>query len=298
MRWVGRCNRQWPDIILACGVTLLVLSAAAENFPSLLPPQELVRAVVANELKPDPPDAPRLAYRDHKQNSRGSQTELLVETRRTMVGLIVERDGRPLTAQERENEMARVQRFVNDPEELKKKARREKEDSDHEAEIMRALPDAFIYTFAGKEMGHADLGEDGVELLRFNFEPNPNYSPPTRVERVLTGMKGFVLLDPKQYRLAEIDGTLFRSVDFGWGFLGSLNKGGHFIVRQAEVAPRQWAVTTMDLAFSGKILLLKSLNVQSKDVFSDFRTVPGNLTFAEGLQMLEKRQSDLAQNSP
>jgi hypothetical protein len=110
-------------------------------------------------------------------------------------------------------------------------------------------------------------------------------------------MKGFVLIDRKENRLAEIDGTLFRSVDFGWGILGRLEKGGHFIVKQADVGGARWELTSMDLSFYGKIFLVKNFKVQSKDVFSDFRPVRGDLTFAEGLTLLEKEQSELDQNS-
>jgi hypothetical protein len=302
MGWTGPSNSRFGGVVSACYIFILVAlpvasAAAGDRSSPSIPPQQLIREVVTNELKPDPPGTTKFAYRDHKENAHGSQTELLVEAKETMVGLIVERDGRPLTAQEHENELARVRRFVNDPEELKKKEHREKEDADHEAQIMRALPDAFVYTFAGKEDGHIDLGEEGVELIKLNFEPNPNYVPPTRVEQVLAGMKGFVLIDPRENRLAEIDGTLFRSVEFGWGILGRLEKGGHFIVKQADVGGDHWELTSMDLAFSGKILLVKNLKVHSKDVFSDFRPVPANLTFAEGLELLEKQQSELAQNS-
>ena len=39
------------------------------------------------------------------------------------------------------------------------------------------------------------LGKTGNPLVRLKFHPNPNYEPPTRVEQVLTGMQGVVLVD-------------------------------------------------------------------------------------------------------
>ena len=44
----------------------------------------------------------------------------------------------------------------------------------------------------------------------------------------------------------------------------------------------------MDLTFTGKLLLFKSLNIKSTEIYSDFRPVPSNLTFAQGAEMLKK----------
>jgi hypothetical protein len=52
----------------------------------------------------------------------------------------------------------------------------------------------------------------------------------------------------------------------------------------------------MDLAFTGKVLLFKSLNIKSTEVYSDFRPVPSSLTFAQGAEMLKKEIATVAEN--
>jgi hypothetical protein len=52
----------------------------------------------------------------------------------------------------------------------------------------------------------------------------------------------------------------------------------------------------MALAFTGKILLFKTLAIKSEEVFSDFRRVPAGTTFAQGIEMLKAREASLAQN--
>ena len=47
--------------------------------------------------------------------------------------------------------------------------------------------------------------------------------------------QGVILIDPTECRIAKIDGTLFKEVSFGWGILGHLDKGGHFLVEQRDV---------------------------------------------------------------
>jgi hypothetical protein len=52
----------------------------------------------------------------------------------------------------------------------------------------------------------------------------------------------------------------------------------------------------MSLRFTGRILLFKSINIISDEVLSDFRRVPPNLTFAQGVELLEAEQAKLARN--
>jgi hypothetical protein len=116
------------------------------------------------------------------------------------------------------------------------------------------------------------------------------------VEQVLTGMEGNVLVDPKKGRIARIDGTLAKEVGFGWGILGHLDPGGRFLVDQADVDGGNWEVTRMELKITGKVLFFKTLHFNSTKTYSDFRPAPPNLSFAEGVELLKKRQAALSKN--
>jgi hypothetical protein len=284
----------------AAGVLIVATSAAvalAQNTPATVSAQELVRETVRNEIKAaNDASCARHMFRSRKQTGQGSQTKLFVETKDGMAGLLLANNDQPLTPEQRQAEEERVERFLANQAELQKKRKKEKEDADHTLQIMKALPDAFIYEADGTESGRDRVGKPGGELLRLNFRPNPKYDAPSRVEQVLTGMHGYVLIDPQRRRLALIDGTLFKEVGFGWGILGHLDKGGHFLVQQGDVGDGSWDVTRMSLNFTGKIILFKSLKLQSEEVFSDFRPVPSTLSFADGLKMLKKEGAMLAEN--
>jgi hypothetical protein len=114
------------------------------------------------------------------------------------------------------------------------------------------------------------------------------------VEEVLAGMQGYVLIDAERHRLARIDGTLFKEVGFGWGILGHLDRGGRFIVQQQEVGDNLWEISCMTLTFSGRILLFKRLDLNSTEVFSRFKRVPADLTFAQALDLLKKEEASAA----
>ena len=96
-------------------------------------------------------------------------------------------------------------------------------------------------------------------------------------------MQGDLLLDAVHYRIASIDGTLFKEVSFGWGILGHLDRGGRFVVHQAAVDDNLWEISGMSLKFTGKILLIKSLSIESTEVFTGFKQVSPDLTYTQAL---------------
>lgn len=262
-----------------------------------IPAVELVRRAVGNETKPDRSPV-KFMFREDKKTPRGTQSRLIVETNQAMVGMTIANDGKPLRAEEQEAERKRIQRFVDDPEELRKKQSKEKEDEEHTARIVKALPDAFVYEYGETASGTKGVGKPGDPLVRLNFHPKPDYQPPTHVEQVLAGMQGVLLIDTKANRIAKIDGTLMKEVGFGWGILGHLDRGGHFLVEQGDVGYGQWEVTRMDLSFTGKVLLFKSLNVQSDERFRDFHPVANDLSFAQGIELATKEAQNQGYSCP
>jgi hypothetical protein len=266
--------------------------SSSEDSPS---PLELVRAAVANEVAAANNSSKHM-FRSRKQTPQASQTRLYVETREAMAGITVAYNDKPLTPEQMQGEEARLAGLVGHPDQLSRKHTQEQDSAERTLRIVKALPDAFLYDYDGEERGTADLGKDGNRLVRLTFRPNPAYAPPSRVEQVLQGMQGFVLIDSTARRIARIDGTLFKEVGFGWGILGHLDKGGHFLVEQRDVGDGSWDISRMALKFTGKILLFKTIAINSEEVFSDFRRVPADTTFAQGVEMLKAEEAKLAGN--
>jgi len=283
--------------MLLMALALNLGSRSAAQGPPALTPSELVRRAVENEVRNNN-QGPKYMCRQRKETPAGSQTKLMVETRDAMVGMVVANNDQPLDQEQRRAEYGRIERFVNDPAELEHKQRQEKESAVRVALILKALPDAFLYEYDGTETARPGVGKPGDPLLRLKFRPNPRYEPPSHVEQVLVGMQGVVLIDAQAERIARIDGTLFKDVGFGWGILGRLDRGGRFQVDQADVSDNHWTIARMNLTFTGKMLLFKSINIKSTEIYSDFHPVPADLTFAQGLQLLKEQQAAVAQNQP
>jgi len=276
-------------VLVLASFTIIPSAVGRDNAPLL--PAELVRQAVQNETSAN---GQHFMFRDERRTPHISETKLVVEARDATAGIIILKDGHPLSAQEQQAEQARLENYVRNPDELNRKRKQEKEDTDRTLRILKALPDAFLYQADGTQEGTVGVGRPGDRLVRLKFRPNPAYDPPTRVEQVLTGMAGTLLVDATEKRIAEINGTLEKEVGFGWGILGHLDSGGRFVVQQADVGDKQWELTRMELAFTGKILLFKKLAIRSSDIFSGFRPVPKDLSFAQAVELLKQEASRIA----
>jgi len=265
------------------------------SLPQDLTPAALLREAIKNEVAATKDTPARHMFRSRKQTSRGSQTKLYVETSDAMAGMVIANNEQPLSPQQLQGELDHLAGLEHNPDQLRTKHSREKEDADRTLRMVRALPDAFLYDYETTEVAAPGTGDAGDKLVRLKFRPNPNYSPPSRVEQVLTGMRGYVLIDTAKMRIAKIDGTLFKDVSFGWGILGHLDQGGHFLVEQAELDDGAWEITHMSLNLTGKILFFKSINIVSDETLTDFRHVAPDLTFAQGVEMLKAEHARLAE---
>jgi hypothetical protein len=282
----------WPAAGALCLLTAATAAAQAAK-PLEVSADELVRVTVANEVAAANNTTVKHIFCSRKRTPKGSQTRLYVETNDAMAGMLIAVNDEPLTPQQQQGEMNHLAWLARNPEQLRRKQAQEKKDADLTLRIVKALPDAFRFTYADAP---ASSGPNS-KFVRLNFTPNPAYSPPSRVEQVLQGMQGYLLIDPEHKRIARIDGTLFKDVAFLWGILGHLDKGGRFLVTQAGLGDGSWEITKMDLNIAGKILLFKTISMVSDEVLSDFRRVPDNLTFAQGVELLKAEQEKLAHAS-
>lgn len=255
-----------------------------------------MRATVANEVAAANNRAVKFMFCSRKQTSKGVQDKVYAEANEAVASMAVSDSEHPLSPQQQSAETKKLAQLANSPSDLRRKQEHGNQELDHTIRIVRALPDAFTYEYVGTENAEPGLGKPGSQLVRLHFKPNPSYSPPSTVEQVLQGMEGDVLIDPVAHRMARMDATLFKEVAFGWGIFGRLDKGGSFRVQQADAGDGNWVITETNLRMTGKILLVKSLNLTSDEVFSNFHRLPEDTPFARAVEMLKAEQQRLAQN--
>jgi len=237
---------------------------------------QYVREVVKNQIASDAKDHTHWRYRIHREDEKGTQDRDVIDTREGQLARTLLINGRPLTAEERASDEARMKKLVEDPGERAKREKREKDDSEKATQMFKAIPDAFVFKYDGEENG----------TLRLTFFPNPHYDAPTRELQVFKSMSGKMWIDHAAGRLTRLEGTLFEDVTFGWGLLGRLNKGGTFSISQTRVSDDHWEIVALDVKMSGKAVIFKSINVKQMQRLTEFRRVSDDLTIAQAYKLL------------
>jgi len=255
-------------------------------------PVDLMRRATQNEIAAaGPPTPPYFMYKDHTQWKAHSVTTENIETSEGGLSRTIAKNGKALSQSEQAEADQQLKSFAYDADARRKKRQSNREDDQRSITMMRSLPDAFDYTVTG-----ITKGPNGNEMVHLAFKAKPGWNAPTRETRVLEGMSGDIVVDQTAMRIAEINGTLFKDVDFGWGILGRLFKGGKFIVHQADVGEGKWHETVETLEFTGRVLIFKSLTIWSTETMTNFRPVPSNLTTAQALQLLQNPDEVVAQS--
>jgi hypothetical protein len=278
---------------LACGLLAasslytVAQTPQANQAPSTQVPDAvaLVRRASQNELNPTDPPSP-VRYKLRKQDDKGVTTKEIVETKDGDVARLVAKDDKPLTPEDEKAELDRLNNLLAHPEIQEHRHKREKEDNDRANELIRMLPDAFLYTYIG-----LTTGPNGP-AHRLSFKPNPNFKAPDREGEVYHGMEGELWIDQGQERIIKLDAHLIADVNFGWGILGKLYKGGSLTIEQKDVGHRHWEATLLRLNLTGMALMIKPLSFRTTETSTDFQPVPLNMPYQDAVHMLLKNDTN------
>jgi hypothetical protein len=259
-------------------IILLGIPARPQSVPnSPVSANDLVRRVVTNELTFQD-DHTNWMYRLEKEQYGKKQVEEIVETKEGSLSRLLSVNGLPLTPKQQTEEDERGRELMTSRSAQQKLRRSLEAETLQGRRLFKMLPDAFVFSYAG----------GGGNLVKLSFRPNPSFHAPSLEARVFHDMEGEMWIDCKQERLAGFDGHLTQAVKFGFGVLGHLDKGGHFEVRQAEVVPGHWDMTTLSLEMTGRALLFASIGVQKKENHQDFHRVPDDLTLTQAADILNR----------
>jgi hypothetical protein len=262
---------------LFSAILLAATASAAHATEPAQTPQQLIKDVVYNELV-DHRQHGFFEYVDAKRLGQQTIVKAEVETRTGRISRMLSTDGKPLTADEEAEESRRLETLLRDPSQQQKLLRDYQGDEDRIARIVALLPNGFLYKYDGIE------GDD----IRLRYEPNPDFKPPTYEARVFHGMAGTIWVNAREKRLSRLEGRLVSNVDFGYGLLGRLDKGGTFNMERVKVAGGGWKTSVLDVHITGHVILLKSIGKDQEEVRSQFRQVPSDISLEQAETMLNQ----------
>ena len=259
----------------------LVLALAQTTVKTPFDGAGLVRRAVQHRLDMDE-GHPMLRYVVRRKDARRETTKEIIETKDGDVARLIAVDGKPLSAEEERTEMERLDFLSAHPELEEHRHRSEMKDQARIDRMLGMLPDAEIYTLEG--IVPCDAGM----CYRMKFIPNPQFVPPDIESEFLRGFAGSVWIDQAQERLTRLDAHLIEDIDFGFGILGKVNKGGTAELRQTDVGGQEWKLTELKVNLVGRALLFKALNIQIEEEASDFSPVASGMSYRDAIRILKK----------
>ncbi|MBX7172571.1 MAG: hypothetical protein K1X72_16505 [Pyrinomonadaceae bacterium] len=105
------------------------------------------------------------------------------------------------------------------------------------------------------------------EVIVFDFEPNPEFKPQTRMEKLFAFCTGAVWVDEKTKQVVRLDSVLTKS--FG-NFIGKAKQGASFSLENELVNNEIWLPQQADVNLSIKILFA-GFNINNLIKYSDYK---------------------------
>ncbi|HEY9127508.1 MAG TPA: hypothetical protein VIM62_10300 [Acidobacteriaceae bacterium] len=252
----------------------------------------LVREVVYNELH-DHDSHGYWRYWIEKHKGRESSLQEQVESADGPVTRMVAENGKPIPASLSAEEEQHLTRLLESSSEQAEHRKAYVEDENRIGRILALLPEAFLY----QPLDDQRLG--GVLCRHFRFQPNPAYPAHSIEARIFHAMTGELWIGADSKRLVRLDGQLQDNVDFGYGILGRLYKGGWFRLERTEVGAGgghgDWKTQRLEVHMQGRAMLFKTIARETSEVRGGFTPVP-RLTLQQAVNMV-RSESPLAFNA-
>jgi hypothetical protein len=230
--------------------------------------QQLVEQAVRTELAADAADHTHWLY---YEEDRTPDTQLKQWVAQSNIGdlkRVLEQNGRALSAEEQQS---RIDSFIASPEAQQKQRKSGQQDDRQATQMLRLLPQAFLWTRTGERDGNTTL----------HFTPDPKFDPPTWESRVFAAMEGDMTVNDAQHRIVSIKGRIIHEVKFWGGLLGDIRTGGTFNVERREIDSGEWQITNTHVHIQGHALLFKNISDQEDDDKTHFKQLPGNISSAD-----------------
>jgi hypothetical protein len=133
---------------------------------------------------------------------------------------------------------------------------------DHD--LMREMTKAFDFQLAGQE------AVNGHDCYVLTAAPRPGYQPTSRDTKVLTGMRGKMWIDSREYQWVKVHAEVFRPVAFGL-FIAHVQPGTEFTLEESPVGAGLWMPTRLVTKVHATAFMVWSRNYTDDETYSDYR---------------------------
>jgi hypothetical protein len=253
-------------------------AAQAQNRTPVESPQQLVADVMYNELRDRQCDS-FWQYRSVRISGSQDVVRQQVETSQGPIFRILDDHNRPLDARQRQKEDERLHELVSKPGAMNSALQDHLKDEERMARVIKMFPDAFLFEYDGPAEG---------DEVRLTYRSNPAYTPSTYEGRVIHALTGTLTVNQRLKRMIDMKGQMLERVDFGYGLLGYVDKGGTFEIRREQVSENRWKTSLVDVHIQGRVFLLHNVSKDQREERTNFHPVPHDISLSTAKQLLDQ----------
>jgi hypothetical protein len=255
--------------------------AAAIALPAMVSSQtakELIGDACHNELQQREKRTLWSYVAERRSNSHVFR-EQVIETVDAPVRHLLAVDGYRPTSLQMKEEGDRNQELLNNASRRHALWKQQDDDDKKMEELLLIIPEAFVFEDQGPE-GRSE---------KIAFHPNPGFKPKTYEQRVLHVLDGTVFVDLDDKRIVRLSGSLQAPVEFGYGLIGHVQKGGTTDITRVHLSPGVWKTSAEKINIDGRFVILKTINKHQDETRTGFEPVVSGTTFAQALDKIKNK---------
>jgi len=182
---------------------------------------------------------------------------------------MLERKGKPLTADEQRKEQAKLDKAVvkleGETEAQRQRRLMEVEKQrEKDRDFLREITDLYDLRIAGEDK------VDGLDVWMIAATPKPGYQPKRRDAKPLLKIQGKIWIDKGEYQWVRIEAETTGTITYGL-FLARLNPGAKLFFEQARVNDEIWLPKFERMSGSGRLGLVKKISLEQDLTWSNYR---------------------------
>jgi hypothetical protein len=135
------------------------------------------------------------------------------------------------------------------------------------------LIDEMTKAFNVKLVGEQKSGPFDVYVLKAT--PNPDYQPPTKETKVLTGMQGEIWIDKQTFQWVKVEAEVIHPVSIV-GFLARVEPGTRWELEKMPVEPGIWLPKHFAMKSRARLFMFYTSKNEEDETYFDYQKVVRN----------------------
>ncbi|HTV08309.1 MAG TPA: hypothetical protein VMD97_04610 [Candidatus Aquilonibacter sp.] len=188
----------------------------------------------------------------------------------------IARDGKPLSPADAKKEQQRVDKLVT-------KLKSHDQNSDKNNVQLSASGLLKMATFSNPRRQTIN----GRPTIVFDYKGNPGAKADTLGEEIMRRLAGTLWIDERDDAILRFSGALDQDFHVAGGLLINIKKGSWFDSTFEPVNGEIWFPAQTTAHIDGRFLLVKGIDGNLRDTFTDYRKLETSVTILPGTQVLE-----------